>query len=233
MKLSEFLEKIKKLPDCKSLYVMGGWGQPLTASNKNRLITGHAYNQSADRKALINAASASTFAFDCVCMIKAVLWGFDFDTSKTNGGAVYASNGVPDINADQMIEKCSGVSSDFSNIQEGEVVWKTGHIGVYIGNGLAVECTPAWADKVQVTAVLNIGSKSGYNGRTWTKHGKLPYVDYTKESLNGWVHRGSDWFYYVGGTLIKNKMYLCTWQNKTDWYLFDKAGRCAAKIQIY
>ena len=233
MKLSEFLEKIRKLPDCKSLYVMGGWGQPLTASNKNRLITGHAYNQSADRKALINAASASTFAFDCVCMIKAVLWGFDFDTSKTNGGAVYASNGVPDINADQMIEKCSGVSSDFSKIQDGEVVWKTGHIGVYIGNGLAVECTPAWADKVQVTAVLNIGSKSGYNGRTWSKHGKLPYVDYTKESLNGWVHRGSDWLYYVYGKPVTGKMYLCAWKDKTDWYLFDKAGRCAAKIQIY
>ena len=26
----------------------------------------------------------------------------------------------------------------------------------------------------------NIGKKAGYNTRTWTKHGKLPYVDYTE-----------------------------------------------------
>ncbi len=233
MKVNDFLDKIKKLPSCKTLYVMGGWGQPLTASNKSRLISGHAYNQRADRKALINAASADTFAFDCVCMIKAILWGFDFDTSKTNGGAVYASNGVPDINADQMINKCTGVSSDFRNIEPGAVVWKTGHIGVYIGDGLAVECTPAWKDRVQVTAVENIGKKSGYESRTWTKHGKLPYVDYTKESVNGWKKENGSWYFYVYGEKVKGKPYLCTWKDKTDWYLFDKDGRCAAKLTIY
>ena len=31
---------------------------------------------------------------------------------------------------------------------------------------------------MQITAVHNIGKKSGYNGRSWTKHGKLPYVTY-------------------------------------------------------
>lgn len=233
MKVNDFLDKIKKLPSCKTLYVMGGWGQPLTASNKSRLITEHSYNQNADRKALINAASADTFAFDCVCMIKAILWGFSFDTSKANGGAVYASNGVPDINADQMIGKCSGVSTSFKNIEPGEVVWKTGHIGVYIGDGLAVECTPAWKDRVQITAVENIGKKSGYNSRVWTKHGKLPYVDYTKESLNGWVKEGDSWYFYVYNEKVKGKPYLCKWDNKTEWYLFDKQGRCAAKLTIY
>lgn len=54
----------------------------------------------------------------------------------------------------------------------------SGHIGVYIGNGLAVECTPRWSDGVQITAVHNIGKIAGYNGRTWTKHGKLPHVNY-------------------------------------------------------
>lgn len=64
----------------------------------------------------------------------------------------------------------------------GEAVWLDGHIGVYIGNGLAVECTPKWANKVQITAVGNIGRKSGYNNRTWVKHGKLPWIDYTVSS---------------------------------------------------
>jgi hypothetical protein len=81
-----------------------------------------------------------------------------------------------------MINVCSGVSKDFSNIEVGEVVWMKGHIGVYIGDGLAVECTPKWENKVQITAVGNIGKKTGYNTRTWTKHGKLPYISY--ESKN-------------------------------------------------
>ncbi len=54
----------------------------------------------------------------------------------------------------------------------------SGHIGVYIGNGLAVECTPIWKDGVQITAVGNIGRKAGYNTRTWTNHGKLKFIDY-------------------------------------------------------
>lgn len=58
----------------------------------------------------------------------------------------------------------------------------SGHIGIYIGNGLAVECTPKWANKVQITAVGNIGSKAGYNTRTWTKHGRIPWVDYSDQS---------------------------------------------------
>ena len=62
----------------------------------------------------------------------------------------------------------------------GEAVWMSGHIGIYIGDGLAVECSPKWENKVQITAVGNIGSKAGYNTRTWTKHGKLPYVDYSE-----------------------------------------------------
>ena len=31
---------------------------------------------------------------------------------------------------------------------------------------------------MQITAVGNIGTKAGYNTRKWTKHGRLPYVQY-------------------------------------------------------
>ena len=51
---------------------------------------------------------------------------------------------------------------------------------MYIGNGLAVECSPRWANNVQITAVGNIGKKNGYNTRMWKKHGHLPYVTYDK-----------------------------------------------------
>lgn len=131
---------------------------------------------------MINAATADTFGFDCVCLIKGILWGWRGDASKQYGGASYAINGVPDIGADTMITKCSGVSTDFSKIEVGEAVWCKGHIGVYIGGGLAVECTPKWKNCVQVTS-CNC-TKSGYNRRNWTKHGKLPYVSYTGQSEN-------------------------------------------------
>ena len=166
----------------KTLYVLGTFGWPMTAKNKQRAINGQSYNAQNERKSKINAASADTFGFDCVGLLKALLWGWAGDKSKNYGGATYASNNVPDINADQMIARCSDVSTDFSTIQVGEVVWLKGHIGVYIGGGLAVECTPKWADGTQITAVLNIGKQSGYNGRTWTKHGKLPYVTYEAEA---------------------------------------------------
>ena len=111
-------------------------------------------------------------------LIKGILWGWNGDAGKTYGGAKYASNGVPDTNADGMIQLCKEVSTDFSKIEVGEAVWLKGHIGVYIGDGLAVESTPAWKNCVQVTSVHNIGKKSGYKGRKWTKHGKLPFVSY-------------------------------------------------------
>lgn len=162
----------------KTLYVRGCFGWPLNDSNKSRAIQSYAYNRSDSRQAMIQAATEDTFAFDCVCLIKALLWGWNGDTSKNYGGAAYCANNVPDKNADQMIELCSQISTDFSRIQVGEAVWLKGHIGVYIGNGLAVECTPAWKNGVQITAVRNIAEKSGYQSRIWTKHGRLPYVRY-------------------------------------------------------
>lgn len=182
----------------KTLYIMGCFGAPMTAKNKTRYTKNHSYNKQAFRAEAINAASTDTFGFDCVCLIKGLLWGWNGDVSKTYGGAGYAINGVPDIGADTMIKKCKDVSTDFSNIQVGEAVWMPGHIGVYIGDGLAVECTPIWKDGVQITAVANIGRKEGYSLRKWEKHGKLPYVTYQPE-VTYRVHVGGLWLPWVTG----------------------------------
>lgn len=177
MKASDFVKTLKDIAkNYKTLYVMGCIGAPMTAANKKKYIAHHSYNQSASRTKCINAATADTFGFDCVCLIKSVLWGWNGDKTKSYGGAKYNSKGVPDVNADGMIKLCSNVTTDFSKIEVGEAVWTNGHIGVYIGDGLVVECTPAWKNKVQITACNN--PKSGYNTRKWKKHGKLPYIDY-------------------------------------------------------
>lgn len=182
MKSSDFIKRLQNIVDhYKTLYVMGCFGAPLTGGNVQRYCTNHDYNKQAARTAMIKAAANQNppvYGFDCVCLIKGVLWGWSGDASKSYGGAGYAVNGVPDIGADTMITKCAGISTNFGNIVPGEAVWLPGHIGVYVGGGKVIECTPAFKNCVQVTACLNIGAISGLNGRKWTKHGKLPYVTY-------------------------------------------------------
>lgn len=160
----------------KTLYVMGCFGAPMTEYGKNRYTQNHSYNKQSSRTKHIMNATADTFGFDCVCLIKGVLWGWNGNQNHIYGGASYASNGVPDIGADTIIKRCTDVSSDFSNIEIGELVHMTGHVGVYVGNGLAVECTPKWSNNVQLTA-CNC-DVAGYNRRNWSTHGKLPYVEY-------------------------------------------------------
>ena len=116
-----------------------------------------------------NKSSNGKMQWDCSGLLKGILWGYP-DNGK------YQNNGVPDQNADTIISKCSGVSTDFSNIQVGEVVWIKGHMGIYIGNGKVIEATPKWDNGVQITTCGNVAS--GSKSRKWTKHGKSPYIDY-------------------------------------------------------
>ena len=190
---TEFVRRLSDVADnYKTLYVMGCFGAPMTEKNRARYCKNQAYNEKPERTAKIEAASAGTFGFDCVCFIKGILWGWDGDVTATYGGAVYNSNGVPDIGTEQIITVCKDVSENFTEIEVGELLWKKGHVGVYIGGGIAVECSPAWADGVQYTAVGNIGKKAGYNTRTWTKHGKLPYVEFGAASETPQTEQGTE-----------------------------------------
>ena len=212
----------------KTLYIMGCFGAPMNSTNKTRYTKNHSYNTDPERTAMINAATSETFGFDCVCLIKGLLWDWEGDKTKTYGGATYTSNGVPDIGADAMIKVCKELSTDFSKIEIGEAVWTDGHIGIYVGDGLAVECTPAWKNCVQLTA-CNC-TKNGYPRRNWKKHGKLPYVAYTgknesnekKEntSTNAGTNASTEAVYIVksGDTLSDiAKMYGTTYQKLAQY----------------
>ena len=166
----------------KTLYVTGCFGWPMTESNKTRIKNAWAANRKEPRQTNITNASVDTFGFDCVNLIKALLWGWIGDVNQTYGGVKYQSNGVPDVDEGTMFSYCTDQSSDFNNIEIGEACWMQGHIGIYIGNGLSIECTPAWTNNVQITA-CNC-NKTGYNRRNWTKHGKLPSVTYNSTGKN-------------------------------------------------
>lgn len=60
----------------KTLYVMGCFGAPMNSSNKTRYINSYSFNRQEPHKSYIQNASADTFGFDCVCFIKALLWGW-------------------------------------------------------------------------------------------------------------------------------------------------------------
>ena len=153
MKVNDFISKLKKLAtETKTVYALGMWGQPINQNiiNSKTKQLPNWYSDS-KIKMLTKLIGTGTFGFDCVCMIKSILWGFDFDTSKSAGGAKYTANNVPDMAADSLMNYCNDVSTDFTNIIPGEAVWIKGHVGVYIGDGMVVECTPKWANAVQIT----------------------------------------------------------------------------------
>jgi hypothetical protein len=73
---------------------------------------------------------------DCVGMIKSFFWtGGKYDTDPK-----YGTNNCPDKSANGMIAICkkTGPIKDIPDIP-GLVVWKSGHIGVYVGDGYTVE----------------------------------------------------------------------------------------------
>jgi len=176
----ELVEKLQDIIDnYKTVYMLGCFGAPVTETliaNKTKQLP--SWYTTAKQTELRKLIDKGYFAFDCVNVIKGILWGWSGNLTKTYGGAKYKSSGVPDINADGMIAKCSGVSTNFAGIEIGEAVWMPGHIGIYIGVGKVIECTPKWDNKVQVSACQNIGTNPSMNNRMWVKHGKLPYITY-------------------------------------------------------
>ena len=180
MKQNDFINGVLLILKQRTSYASGGFGA--SVGNFPDQLERYCKN-SPDLASLLRkrAATPPLFVFDCVGVVKSALWHFTGEPSRVYGGAVYKADNVPDFGTN-IIDKCSDVSTDFSRIQIGELLWLSGHVGVYIGNGYAIECTTAWDCNVQKTVVLNIRkAQSGEHGRTWTKHGKLPYVEYEPE----------------------------------------------------
>lgn len=175
MKANSFVSKLYEIATTKkTVYAWGMFGSTITKARVQGKAKQYPYWYT-DRKvesifAPLYGSNPPVWGFDCVGLIKGVLWGWDGDESKVYGGAVYANNSVPDLSADGMIGRCTNVSSNMGSIAVGEFLWMKGHCGVYIGNGRVVESSPKWANGVQVTALT---------ARNWLKHGKLPWIEYS------------------------------------------------------
>ena len=85
-------------------------------------------------------------------------------------GLVYLSLGKKNMRrADGYMDSCK-VQGDIKSIPEktGLIVWKKGHIGIYIGNGKVIESRGV-AYGVVITNLKD---------RPWTKYGELPDIEY-------------------------------------------------------
>lgn len=152
----------------KTYYAWGAFGSPANKKMRDRYK--------------VPDAPPESFLFDCSGFAyKAIPWGWCGDRSKTYGGATYnkvdTDHPFPSIAVD--------MSSDFNNILPGEVCYMEGHVGLYIGEGRVVECTPAWDGGVQLSECKNCNIKTGLkHKRTWLSHGKLPFIIYEDEATN-------------------------------------------------
>lgn len=151
----------------KNSYLLGGFGHIANKSNLNRLLNQYPENYSWIGKA--QEIIGQGYYFDCVGLIKSIAWNFDFDLEHVYGGAIYTSNGFPDIDADSLINRCANVTSNLSNAIPGEIVHMQGHVGIVVSPTQVVECTPSGSCGVQITDLF---------ARGWKKKGRLPWIEY-------------------------------------------------------
>ena len=99
---------------------------------------------------------------DCVGLIKGYLWS-DSATSTPK------YNSSQDVSANGMLGKCRE-QGKIETIPEipGILVFMSGHVGVYIGNGYVIEAKGFDYGVVQTKL----------NGRGWTHWGKCPFITY-------------------------------------------------------
>lgn len=144
-------------------YWYGTYGKKCTQAlyeEKKRQYPEH-YTASRENGYKIDIRNGYTCA-DCAGLIKAFFWmGGDSSASPK-----YGSNGFRDRGADSIFKTCreSGPIGTIPEDVPGLVVWKPGHIGVYIGGGETIEMKGFAYDCVRT------GLKNG----TWTHWGRLP-----------------------------------------------------------
>ena len=149
------MELVNKLIDIernfKTIYGMGMPGMPITDANirekvnQDKLKPANKRWWTPAREARVREYIGKGYwGHDCICLAKTVGWGWHGDYSKRLGGAKYLSNNVPDWGANHTNKMGIDRSTDFSKIEIGHYDWMDGHIGFYIGNGLAIEASPKW-----------------------------------------------------------------------------------------
>lgn len=165
----EFVAKAKTIVNCNTAYGKGTFGQKWTKTLANAKVKQYPdfYTDSVIASLNKKAEGSTLYVFDCVGLIKGIIW--EWEKVK------YKSNGLDDVSDQGLWDKyCVNKSSDFSNIIPGEIMHIKGHVGIYIGDGKVIECTNKWSKNVLVSSI-NKGDKYY---RAWSEHGKFNLLTY-------------------------------------------------------
>lgn len=180
MTKEELVSKALRLaidPVYKTHYVMGGCGQSLSDGQKDHFVKDYDWGKKHEKE--IRSQSANTRAYDCVCMVKSlVYWG---------GPDKLEYNSATDYTIPKLRELCSDVSSDFSKISIGEIVFRdNSHVGLVVdildnGGIIVVEANNSDEALYKINGVYRSTFNCAIEGlpvRSWTQHGKLPSITY-------------------------------------------------------
>lgn len=131
---------------------------------------------------------------DCLGFVHCLVNGFTGDKKKLGGGAVMDAFVLSTDEASTLNNYCTNISTDFSKITKGELLYMDGHVGLYIGDVQpfkdgrvfnVAECTMAFGGGGMLTYVDNEGRrfnhKGGSRSSTWEAHGKFKQIQYTKK----------------------------------------------------
>lgn len=144
MKSKEFVDKAKELASHKTMYIKDCPGVYMTQANKLRYSSNNSFNS--QRSGMIFGATEDTFGLDSIGMI---------NTLTGNGFKNFAD----------VATFTSDISKDFSNLEEGELVFTSDSVGIYIGGSEVIAVTPIGVSKVSIGG--------------WKSHGKLNGIDYS------------------------------------------------------
>ena len=157
--LAAFCEAVYK---AAWVYWYGTYGKKCTEPLYNSKKEQYPKHYTADRAAGYQKdIREKKWCADCVGMIKAFFWKGGDLTAEPK----YATNHCPDVSANGMIALCAetGPIRTMPDIP-GLVVWKSGHIGVYVGGGYIVEMKGFNYDC----------KRNKVSAGPWVKWGRLP-----------------------------------------------------------
>ena len=172
--------------ETNTIYIRNGAGRRMTEDVKEEFMS--EVRPISARYLKLSTADENTFGFSDTGLIIGALCRFKGNPKHFEGGTSQRSAApFREMTADSMIKRCTDVTEDFDYIRPGELLWTNGHVGLYIGNGQAVEATESWDDGVQITGVAGICDPDEPKQRRWKKHGKMPWVEYRYPAKQNYI----------------------------------------------
>ena len=158
-------------------YVWGTFGQVLTATLLQQKVNQYP-SQVGANQAFIKQNWLNKRVTDCVGLIKSYIWW-------NNGRLVYKAE--QDLNANMMYNQAKekGTIGTIPEIP-GVCVYKSGHIGVYIGKGQVIEARSTTRGVIQ-------SPLKGSGAVAWTHWLKCPFIEYVEKGGINMSQEPSDW----------------------------------------